>query len=115
MRLSHPSPTLATKAELSGPAALRAHFRTRQRLLLREAAEIVNLSYSRFFRRDREGTLGLRIRTDAIGERYVLLDDLILYIFPPTDQPDTHSLHPFQKRGPGRPRKVISGREVGTK
>jgi hypothetical protein len=113
MSLSHSRKTPSTIPVLSGPDVLREYFAPRQRLRLWEAAKCIDLSYSRFFRRIQAGTLNLRVRTDELGSRYVLLDDLISYIFFPADihQPDTdpHSLQPSKKRGPGRPRKCTGG------
>ena len=109
MSLSHPSenPSMSGPTGLSGPEALRAYFAPRQVLQLKESAECLGLSYSHFYRRVQAGTLNLRIRKNEIGERYVLLDDLIRYIFPPTEQ-DSSSPPPARKRGPGRPRKPKS-------
>ncbi|EIJ76884.1 MAG: Hypothetical protein C75L2_00040016, partial [Leptospirillum sp. Group II 'C75'] len=89
---------------LSGPQALREYFKPRQVLRLKEAALVLNYSYSHFFRRVQAGKLSLRIRKNEAGERYVLLDDLISYLFSPAEE-STSSLTP-KKRGPGRPRKV---------
>lgn len=89
---------------LSGSAALRAYFAPRQVLRLNESAQCLGLSYSHFFRRIQAGTLGLKIRTNEVGERFVLLDDLIVYLFPPTERASSPP-PPAKKRGPGRPRK----------
>lgn len=106
MSLSHSTknPSTVTIAGLSGPQALRDFFNPRQVLKLKEAAQVLNYSYSHFFRRIQAGTLSLKIRKNEIGERYVLLDDLISYLFSPAEE-STSSLTP-KKRGPGRPRKV---------
>nr|EES52937.1 MAG: hypothetical protein UBAL3_82700050a [Leptospirillum ferrodiazotrophum] len=107
MSLSHSTknPSTVTIAGLSGPQALRDFFNPRQVLKLKEAAQVLNYSYSHFFRRIQAGTLSLKIRKNEIGERYVLLDDLISYIFPPEES--TSSLTPA-KRKPGRPRTLTS-------
>jgi hypothetical protein len=106
MSLSHPkkNPSTVTPTGLSGPDALRAYYFPRQILHLNEASQCLNMSYPHFYRRIRAGTLGLRIRKNEVGERYVLLDDLIAYLFPPADQPSS-SPASTRKRGPGRPRK----------
>jgi predicted DNA-binding transcriptional regulator AlpA len=104
MSLSHSRQNQSTNNVLSGPQALREFFDPRQVLRLKEAAQVLNLSYSHFFRRIQAGTLDLRIRKNEIGERYVLLDDLITYIFPPTEE-SLSSPTLARKRGPGRPRK----------
>ena len=106
MSLSHSTKIPSTIPVLSGPDALRAFFAPRQRLRLKESALCVGLSYSRFYRRIQDGTLGLRVRTDEIGERYVLLSDLIVYLFP-EEQPAQPSITPPVKRKLGRPRKSM--------
>ena len=107
MSFSHPkkNPSTVTVAGLSGPQALRDFFNPRQVLRLKEAAQVLNYSYSHFFRRIQAGTLSLRIRKNEVGERYVLLDDLISYLFPPEES--TSSPMPA-KRKPGRPRTLTS-------
>ena len=76
-------------------------------LHMKEAAKVLNLSYSRFYRRVQAGTLNLKVRKNEIGERFVLLDDLILYLFP--DVTDSASPPTPAKRRPGRPRKGAEG------
>lgn len=105
MSLSHSTKIPSTIPVLSGPQALREYFAPRQCLRLKEAATCINLSYSRFYRRIQGGTLSLRIRTDEIGERFVLLDDLIDYLFGPSTNPASIPPPGSAKRGPGRPRK----------
>jgi predicted DNA-binding transcriptional regulator AlpA len=106
--LSHSTknPSTVTPTGLSGPDALRAYFAPRQVLRLNETAQVLNYSYSHFFRRIQAGTLSLRIRKNEVGERFVLLDDLIAYLFPPADQ--DASSPPPPKRKPGRPRKTVT-------
>ena len=106
---SQKNPSTVTPPGLSGPDALRAYFFPRQRLHLNESAECLGISYSHFFRRIQAGTLDLRIRKNEVGERYVLLDDLISYIFPPSE-PDSSSPHPAKKATAkrGRPRKTVT-------
>ena len=109
MPLSHsatPKSSPLIPPGLSGPDALRAYFAPRQVLRLKEAALCLNLSYSHFFRRIQSGTLGLKIRKNEVGERFVLLNDLIAYIFPPFE---TDSSPPSVKKKPGRPRKGTEG------
>lgn len=109
MSFSHPkkNPSTVTPIGLSGADALRAFFGLRQVLRLNESAECLGLSYSHFFRRIQAGTLSLKIRTNEVGERFVLLDDLIAYIFPPTEEASS-TPPPAKKRGPGRPRKAVT-------
>ena len=117
--LSHskknPSTVTVASTGLSGPDALRAHFAPRQILRLNESAECLGMSYSHFFRRLQVGTLDLRIRKNEVGERFVLLDDLISYIFPSEEFPS--SPLPTKKSKPGRPRKnvTIDGQKGGAR
>ena len=109
MSLSHSTktPSTVTIAGLSGPDALRAYFFPRQVLRLNESAECLGMTYSHFFRRVQAGTLGLKIRKNEVGERFVLLDDLIAYIFPPEES--ASSPLPSPKAKIGRPRKPVTG------
>lgn len=108
MSLSHSTknPSTVTPPGLSGADALRAYFFPRQVLRLNESAECLGMSYSHFFRRLQAGTLDLRIRKNEIGERFVLLDDLILYLFPLTEQ--TPSIPLPAKKKVGRHRKSVT-------
>lgn len=101
------NPSTVTPPGLSGPDALRAYFAPRQRLRLKEAALCLNYSYSHFFRRVQAGTLNLQIRKNEVGERYVLIDDLVTYIYPPSEQATSSS--PPKKAKAGRPRKSTDG------
>jgi hypothetical protein len=109
MLLSHAKPQKSSPLtpSLSGPDAFRAYFAPRQVLRLKEAALCLNLSYSHFYRRIQAGTLDLKIRKNEVGERYVLLDDLIAYIFPPSET--ASSSPPSAKKKLGRPRKGTEG------
>ncbi len=68
---------------------------------------MLNLSYSHFFRRIQAGTISLIIRKNEVGERYVLLEDLILYLFPASGT--VNSSLPLSRKKPGRPRKFTEG------
>ena len=107
MSLSH-SEKIPSNAGLSGPDAFRAYFFPRQILRMNETASCLGMSYPHFYRRVKAGTLGLRIRKNEVGERFVLLDDLVNYIFPPEES--TSSATP-PKRKPGRPRKTYTSDE----
>ena len=109
MSLSHSTknPSTVTPPGLSGPDALRAYYFPRQVLRLKEAALCLNYSYSHFFRRIQSGTLDLKIRKNEVGERFVLLDDLIAYIFP-TEQATPPPPAKIAKTKPGRPRKSVT-------
>ena len=108
MSFSHSGKTTSTVTHpgLSGKDRLRAYFEPRQVLRLKEAAQCIGQSYSYFFRGVQAGTLGLKIRKNEAGQRYVLLDDLITYIFPSEESPS--SPPPAKKAKPGRPRKNVT-------
>jgi len=90
---------------LPGPSGLRKFYFPRQRLTLAEASRILGISYIQLYRLDRSGTAPIHVRDDGNGTlRYVLLEDLISYLFPGSGLstpvlPET----PHKKRG--RPRK----------
>ena len=109
--LSHAKPQKSSPLTpgLSGPDALRAFFFPRQILRLNEASTCLGMTYSHFFRRIQAGTLSLKIRKNEVGERFVLLDDLISYIFPPSETDLAASSPPSAKKKTGRPRKSAEG------
>ncbi len=86
---------------LAGPAAVRSHFFPRQRISLKEAGKIIGLGYHQLWKLSKTGRLTLPIRICDAGRSYVLLDDLIEYIFSPSKTED-------QKKKMGRPRKSTS-------
>ena len=116
--LSHPAKNPSTVAftGLSGPDAFRAYFFPRQVLRLNETAQCLGLSYAHFFRRHQAGTLDLKIRKNEIGERYVLLSDLISYLFP-EEGSNSKPAPPTKKAKRGRPRKTVTsdGRKGGAR
>lgn len=95
---------------LTGPAALRAHFFPRQRVSIKEAGKIIGVGYHQLWKLSKTGRLKLRIRTCDAGRSYVLLDDLIEYIFSPskTDAISSTTKTEDQKKKSGRPRKSTS-------
>ena len=105
--------------ELAGPALLRKTFYPRQRLTITELSQVIGLSRDRIYKRIRAGKFDLRVRRNECGTPFVLLDDLIAYLYPdhvpsspslsPAMSPDKPESQP--RRGPGRPRKssVLTG------
>ena len=68
---------------LPGPSGLRKFYFPRQRLTLAEASRILGISYIQLYRLERSGTAPIHVRDDGNGTlRYVLLEDLIAYLFP---------------------------------
>ena len=92
---------------LPGPSGLRKFYFPRQRLTLAEASRILGISYIQLYRLDRSGTAPIHVRDDSNGTlRYVLLEDLIAYLFPGSGiSAPAHPEIPHKKRG--RPRKPI--------
>lgn len=88
----------------NGPSLLRQHYFPRQRVTLGEAGRILGMAPTTFWRHfSRNEKSALPIRHDNSG-RYVLLDDLISYLFGPgRDTP----LPPTEGKKRGRPRKVV--------
>lgn len=63
----------------SGPEALRAYFFPRQTVQIQEAARIIGVGREAMYRRDR----GIPFRRrPGNGRQYILLEDLISYLFP---------------------------------
>ena len=90
--------------ELSGPALLRKYYFPRQRLHLSELPPVLGICRDRIYKRLKSGTLGLIVRTDEAGRPFVNIEDLIVYLYPPTAcHPEAPEAKP--RRGPGRPRK----------
>lgn len=96
--------------ELSGPAAIRAMFFPRQRVSLKEAAGILGLGYHRLWKLHKEGSLSLPVRLDDSGRSFVLIEDLITYVFSSHELDNGISrYHIKNKKRPGRPRKSTEG------
>ena len=91
---------------LSGPAAVRAQFFPKQRISIIEAGKIMGVGYHQIWKLNKDGRLKLKIRTCDANRSYVLLDDLIEYLFSPTD--DGEKTDTASKKKLGRPRKSIT-------
>ncbi len=89
---------------LPGPSALRKYFFPRQRIKLAEAAKILGMSYVQLYRLDCVSQAPIPIRNEPGRERFVLLEDLICYLFPESSIPSQSIPLPPKKRG--RPRKL---------
>ncbi len=69
----------------SGPEALRAYFFPRQTIQIQEAARILGVGREAIYKRQWRGDESLRIRKrPGNGRQFILLDDLIAYLFPST-------------------------------
>ena len=96
--------------ELSGPALLRKTFYPRQRLTITELSAIVGLSRDRLYKRIVAGKLNLIVQKNECGLPFVLLEDVIQYLYPNHTPSLSPACHPDPvpapvKRRPGRPRK----------
>nr|EES53798.1 MAG: hypothetical protein UBAL3_48660011 [Leptospirillum ferrodiazotrophum] len=65
----------------AGPEALRSFFFPRQVLQIQEAARILGLGREALYKRIWRGDHSLKIRKFPGGRQYVLLEDLISYLF----------------------------------
>jgi hypothetical protein len=94
---------------LPGPQAIRKMVFPCQRLQLQDAARILGCSYLTIYRRSIRGNLGFDVRVDPeTGHRYVLVDDLIQYIFPADSGGETRLvIPPAGKKKRGRPRNPV--------
>jgi len=104
--------------ELSGPALLRKTFFPRHRLTITDLAKVLGLSRDRIYKRMYADKLDLKISYDEAGRPFVVLDDLVEYLYPsspPSLATATTPAHKnnIKKPGPSRPRKPIYGAEGG--
>jgi hypothetical protein len=93
---------------LSGPAAVRAQFFPKQRISIIEAGKIIGIGYHQLWKLNKSNRLRLKIRTCDAGRSYVLVDDLIEYLFSPTND-DGEKTDTASKKKLGRPRKSTEG------
>ena len=99
---------------VSGPEALRAYFFPRQVLQIQETARILGIRREALYKRLWRGDESLKIRKFPSGRQYILLEDLISYLFDSETSKNkeleslssancTHSVLEERKK-PGRPR-----------
>ena len=94
---------------LPGPSALRKYFFPRQRIKLAEAAKILGMSYVQLYRLDCASQAPIPIRNEPGRERFVLLEDVICYLFPSSSASAPSTPSSPKKRG--RPRKPAEARK----
>lgn len=94
--------------EMSGPARVRAMFFPKVRVGLGEVSRILGMSYMQIYKRMREGTISIQVRKEKGGHPFVMVDDLIAYLYP-SDPALAPSCRPEPKKGPGRRRKSTEG------
>jgi hypothetical protein len=75
------------QVDLSGPSRIRAMFSPAHRVSLHQAGKPIGLSYSRLYRRIKEGTINLKVQKDELGRMFISIEDLISYLYPPKDAP----------------------------
>lgn len=92
---------------MTGPEALRSFFFPRQTVQIQEAARILGIGREAFYKRIWKGNNDLKISKTASSRQFILLDDLISYLYPSV----TSLTSPVSqaKRTPGRPRKSTEG------
>ncbi|OOH72649.1 hypothetical protein [Leptospirillum ferriphilum] len=99
----------------SGPEALRAYFFPRQAIQIQEAARVIGIGREALYKRKWRGDQSLKIsKRPGSGRQFILLDDLISYLFPPenslqaapanTPSDCTNGVISAKKKKPGRPR-----------
>lgn len=103
---------------LSGPSAIRQFFFPRQRLHITDIAPFIGICRARIYKRIKDGKLNLRIQYDESGLPFIILEDLVEYLYPssPSQAPATppaHKPNNFKKAGPGRPRKSVTNNGGG--
>lgn len=101
---------------LSGPQALRAFFFPRQTVQIQEAARIMGISREAVYKRIWKGNNTLKISKTGSGRQFILLEDLISYLYPSPSPSVTSSLTTSSStpsRGPGRPRKSVTNTNNG--
>ena len=93
-----------------GAILLARQFYPKHRLSISDACPVLGLSRDGLYKRIRTGTINLKIRKDEFGRQWILLADLIAYLFPEiadslTALPSGTSELPATqgKRGRGRP------------
>lgn len=93
----------------SGPEALRSYFFPRQTVQIQEAARIIGVGREAMYR---GSASGLCFSRRPSGRQFILLDDLIAYLFP-SSQPENPEIATtssenctigVEKKKPGRPR-----------
>jgi len=101
---------------LSGPQALRSFFFPRQTVQIQEAARILGIGREAVYKRIWKGNDTLKISKTGSGRQFILLEDLIFYLYPSPSPSVTSSLATSSStpsREPGRPRKSVSNNGGG--
>ena len=75
------------QVDLSGPSRIRAMFSPAHRVSLHQAGKPIGLSYSRLYRRVKEGTISLKVQKDELGRMFISIEDLVSYLYPAKDAP----------------------------
>jgi hypothetical protein len=77
----------------------------RFKLSLAEAAPLLGRSYSRLFRRVKEGTIDLKVEKDELGRMFIHVDSLVDYLYPsaPSDS-NPEPLSGKNKNKKGKPK-----------
>lgn len=94
-----------------GALLLAQQFFPKHRLSVPDVCPVLGLSRDGFYKRLRTGKLNLRIRQDECGKKWILLSDLISYLYPeqiqahPVLSSPSGTTSTVLKRKPGRPRK----------
>lgn len=107
-----PTPNSAPKINLDlhpGAILLAHQFLPKYKLSVSDVCPVLGMSRDGLYKRIRNKNISLKISKDELGRTFILLTDLIVYLFPespsPTAMPSKISQLPIKKRKRGRPRK----------
>lgn len=65
-----------------GALLLAQQFQPKHKLSIQDVCPVLDLTRDGFYKRLRMGKLSLKIRNDEYGKKFILLSDLIAYLFP---------------------------------
>ena len=65
-----------------GAILLAQQFHPRHKLSIPDVSPVLGMSRDGLYKRIRTGKIGLKVRRDELGKQWILLSDLIAYLFP---------------------------------
>lgn len=92
-----------------GIQLLVRQFHPKHKLSVNDVCPVLGLSRDGFYKRIRTGKLSLKVRKDELGKLFILLSDLIDYLFPEISISESltampSGIPPIEKKKVGRPR-----------
>lgn len=79
---AQPFPNTTPPTFPPGALLLAQQFQPKYKLTIQDVCPVLGLSRDGFYKRLRMGKLSLKIRNDEYGKKFILLSDLIAYLFP---------------------------------